>query len=239
MKWLFPRPNTCVWCGRPASGRDFCSACRQQLKGWRGFYRPCLYCGRLLPKEGEKICGHCRQKPPPFTMARAVGPYQGLLKEMIWAFKYQGRLSLAAPLGRLLAQVVVAEMGSWYPELVVSVPLTPGRLKARSFNQAEFLGRSLAAELGLAFDGSIISRTKETAPQINLSREKRWQNMAGAFHIEVPEKIKGRSLLLVDDVLTTGATACACTGALMKSGSGGVAVVTLATGIEKSFYFST
>ncbi|GEA17918.1 ComF family protein [Moorella sp. E306M] len=236
--WLFPRSKSCVWCGRPAPGGCFCTACRQQLLAWRQHYRPCLYCGRLLPLGKETTCRQCREELPPFQRARAAGPYQGLLKEMIWAFKYQGRRSLANPLGRLLAGVVVRELGSGRPDLVIPVPLTGARLRMRAFNQAELLALALGQELGLPVDGDVMSRIRETAPQVNLSRRSRWQNLAGAFQVTAPRKITGRRLLLVDDVLTTGATASACTHALLAAGADGVAVVTLATGIENLPCFS-
>ncbi|WP_258360802.1 ComF family protein [Moorella sulfitireducens] len=230
--WLFPKPRSCAWCGRPSPGGDFCTACRDQLQAWRQRYHPCHYCGRLLLLAKEVICRHCREELPPFRKARAVGPYHGIMKEMIWAFKYQGRRSLAAPLGRLLAGVVVRELGPVRPDLVLPVPLTGARLRARAFNQAGLLALSLGRELDLPVDGDVMARIRETAPQVNLTRRSRWRNLAGAFRVTAPAKITGRNLLLVDDVLTTGATAAACTIALMAAGAASVAVVTLATGIE-------
>ncbi|KYH31442.1 ComF family protein [Neomoorella mulderi] len=238
LSWLFPRGKACAWCGRPVHQGFFCTSCRQQLQAWQQHYHPCLYCGRLLPLGKQAVCSQCREELPPFYKARAVGPYQGLLKEMIWALKYQGRRSLANPLGRLLAGVVVRELGPGRPDLVIPVPLTSTRLRVRTFNQAELLALALGQELGLPVNGEVMFRVRETAPQVNLSRRSRWQNLGGAFQVTAPGKITGRRLLLVDDVLTTGATASACTNALLAAGAAGVAVITLATGIENLPCFS-
>ncbi|MBC7325872.1 MAG: ComF family protein [Moorella sp. (in: Bacteria)] len=230
--WVFPRGEACAWCGRPLRRELFCGQCQQQILAWQEKYRPCRYCGRLVPLEGGTVCRQCRLERPPFLKARAVGSYEGLLKEMIWALKFQGRRSLANPLGRLLAGVVLRELGPLRPELVVPVPLTGNRLRSRTFNQAELLALALGKELGLAVMGKVLVRVRETAPQVNLSRRSRWQNLAGAFKVVLPERVAGRCLLLVDDVLTTGATAAACTRALASAGAAGVYVVTVATGIE-------
>lgn len=230
--WVFPRGEVCAWCGRPLRQGPFCGQCQQQILAWQEKYRPCRYCGRFVPLDRETVCRQCRLERPPFLKARAVGSYQGLLKEMIWALKFQGRRSLANPLGRLLAGVVLRELGPVRPDLVVPVPLTGKRLRSRTFNQAELLALALGQELGLAVTGKVLFRVRETAPQVNLSRRSRWQNLAGAFKVVLPDRVAGRRLLLVDDVLTTGATAAACTRALEAAGAAGVYVVTVATGIE-------
>lgn len=229
---LFPRGKTCAWCGRPAGRGAFCRQCYGELFSWREQYQPCRYCGRLLSKTRGATCRQCRDESPPFRRARAVGVYRGILKDMIWALKYQGRRSLAVPLGHLLAGVVVTAFGSSRPGLVIPVPLTAARLQARTFNQAELLARTLGRELGLAVSGQALARVRETAPQVGLSRRERWRNLAGAFQVQEPALVKGQRLLLVDDVMTTGATAAACTGALLAAGAAGVEVVTLATSID-------
>ncbi|MGI9861399.1 phosphoribosyltransferase family protein [Moorella naiadis] len=151
---------------------------------------------------------------------------------MIWALKYQGRRSLAGPLGLLLAGLALKELGDVVPQLLIPVPLTPARLQSRGFNQAELLALSLGRELGLVVTGRVLARVRETTPQVGLSRQARWQNLAGAFQVLESGLIRGRRLLLVDDVLTTGATAVACTVALRAAGAVSVRVVTLATGFE-------
>ncbi len=151
---------------------------------------------------------------------------------MILALKYQGRRSLTVPLGNLLAGVVMQAPGPGPPDLLVPVPLTAARLRGRTFNQAELLAAALGRELNLPVAGAALLRVRETAPQINLSRRLRWQNLAGAFKVAAAAVIRDRRLLLVDDVLTTGATAAACTRALLASGAREVAVVTVATGVE-------
>ena len=231
--WLFPRGKVCAWCHRQLRHQgDFCRRCRQELQSWVGAYHPCRYCGRLVPLDREPFCRQCREAKPVFQKARAAGPYRGLLKAMIHSLKYQGRRSLAVPLAQLLGGVVLDELNSGRPDLVIPVPLTAARLQARGFNQAELLARALAAELGLSLAGKALSRVKETAPQINLSRRQRWENLRDAFRVVEAELINGSFVLLVDDVLTTGATASACTQALLAAGAANVIAVTLATGVE-------
>ncbi|MDN5362222.1 MAG: hypothetical protein PWP70_1269 [Moorella sp. (in: firmicutes)] len=229
---LFPQGKVCAWCGRPVGRELLCTECRREVYSWREEYHPCRYCGRLLPAGQGDTCRHCQEERPPFQRARAVGAYGGILKEIIWALKYQGRRSLAGPLGILLAGVVLKELGPESPQLLIPVPLTAARLQSRSFNQAELLARALGRELGLAVAGQALVRVRETAPQVGLSRQARWQNLAGAFRVPEHGLVRGRRLLLVDDVLTTGATAVACTAALLSAGATSVRVVTLATGLE-------
>jgi ComF family protein len=230
--WLFPRGKVCAWCGRPLRQGILCRYCRQELQAWEGVYHPCRHCGRLLPVDKEPLCRQCREVIPVFHKARALGPYQGLMKAMVHSLKYQGRRSLAVPLGQLLAGLVLREQNSRRPDLVVPVPLTANRLQTRGFNQAELLARVLAAELGLPLAAAALTRIKETAPQFNLSRQQRWENLSAAFKVAEPDLIKGRCLVLVDDVLTTGATASACTRTMLAAGAATVTVITLATGVE-------
>ncbi|MDN5347771.1 MAG: hypothetical protein PWP65_1335 [Clostridia bacterium] len=246
-KLLAPRRQICPFCARPTGGQTLCASCRALLADWKKKYAPCPRCGRLKavgdrtrrgdPAAGNgRICPQCREESPPFRLARAAGPYLGVLKEAIQDFKYNGRRSLAGPLGKLMAEVLVHEKSFGRPEVLIPVPLAPARLQERAFNQAELLAGSLGAVLGLKVQGDVLSRVWETPPQVGLTRRERLANLRGAFRVLKPVVIRGRGVLLVDDVLTTGATASECARVLLAAGAREVSVITVATGIiEENF----
>jgi ComF family protein len=154
----------------------------------------------------------------------AVGPYAGTLQEAIQRFKYHGQLPLARPLGELLASSV-RHGATARPDLVVPVPLHVSRLRARGYNQSRELARHLGHQLKVPVAVDLLRRTRATAPQQELDAAARGSNVAGAF--AVSGRLPGRRILLVDDVLTTGATARECAGALRKAGAASVEVAVL------------
>lgn len=132
---------------------------------------------------------------------------------------------LGPPLGRAMASMVSSM--SFSPDLVLPVPLHKKRLRERGFNQSVVLARRVARTLGVAIDVSVLTRTRQTCSQVGLGREERRRNVAGAFALGRPDILRGRSVLLVDDVMTTGATVMECSRVLGRAGAV-VAVVTLA-----------
>lgn len=239
--WFFPTATNCKWCRRRRVARGFfCIECLEQLTSWQEQYHPCTYCGRLIPRGGYRVCRQCQRERPVFQLARSFGPYRGMLREMVRALKYRGRRSLAEPMGQFMAGVVIGEPEYGRPDLLVPVPLTQTRLKGRGFNQAEILADALGRQICLpTVPRGILVRAKTTVPQVNLTRNHRWVNLAGAFVVKKPEVIKGKHVLLVDDVLTTGATASACAKSLLTAGADKVTVITLATGIENLHVISS
>lgn len=155
--------------------------------------------------------------------------YEGIARELALALKYRGRLAVAPFLGNRMAKAVRERFGG-AAESVVPIPLHPTRLRERTFNQAELLARHLAAELGLPCDAGLLVRRKATRPQTELDRDQRAANVREAFALApgAQDCVRGRRLLLVDDVLTTGFTASACAELLMKAGARNVTVVTAA-----------
>ncbi len=198
----------------------------------------CPHCGRPFdsPAGVNHLCGRCRRKPFEFSMARSAGKYDRALKALICIFKYDYRPELALPLARLLWQTLWRH---WEPQAfdwIVPVPLHRRRLRQRGFNQAELLVRhwfTLAREQGLPFDrerlaSGILIRHRYTPPQTGLDRQQRAANLKHAFKLTDPDAVQGRRVLLVDDVLTTGATANACARVLKKAKVASVKVLTLA-----------
>jgi ComF family protein len=198
----------------------------------------CRVCGmEFKSRAGEDhTCGACLVKSQKFDMARACGHYDNGLKELIHWFKYRNLPQLARPLAALL------EWGlrSYYEErpidLMVPVPLHSKRMRSRGFNQAYLLARnamSAAAGDGClqkrpAIAEKLLVRIRPTLPQAGLNREMRRKNIRDAFAVMHPEQIKGKSILLVDDVYTTGATVNECARILKKAGAEWVGVLSVA-----------
>jgi ComF family protein len=170
-------------------------------------------------------CGICQREPPAFDRAWVAGPYEGPLRRAIHLLKYGCMTPLARPLGERLA--LAAAPFSGY-DAIVPAPLHWRRRWDRGFNQAELLARELSRRVGVPVDRRLL-RTRSTAPQAGLSAAERRLNVRGAFRAAGEQAgIRGKRLIVVDDVMTTGATLAACTRALKRAGAAEVAVLTLA-----------
>ena len=237
-------PGKCLGCGQlfdpetagktktadltNALAPHFCPQCRRQ---WTAVTSPlCRRCGVVFKsREGEDhLCGRCLERPWSFTKARAVGIYDQSLRSAIQVLKFNAMVQLAAPLGRLLCH---AFRQYWSPgdiDLIAPVPLHQKRFRQRGFNQAYLLiaGWRLAGEAVIERD--LLVRHRATTPQTGLNRRQRRINISKAFAVRCPGQSAGRRVLLVDDVLTTGATADACARALLQDGARRVDVLTLA-----------
>jgi ComF family protein len=242
-RWLDPLldlvfPAVCPVCGirsDDAGHRPFCAPCWAALP--LGLEPGCPVCGEPFPGLGGTLpCEACRRAPPPYGFARAVSAYEGGMREAIHALKFAGRAVLAAPLGRLLAEAAPAALpvapGEW-AEGLVPVPLHPARLAERGFNQAVLLAAPCAAAWRVPVLGRALVRSRPTRPQTDLDAEARRANVRDAFSVARPAEVAGRRLLLVDDVLTTGATAGAAARALRAAGAAAVGVVALARAVRR------
>lgn len=162
-------------------------------------------------------------------MARAVTLYEvdGTMRQAILLFKYGGRQSLGRHLGRLMVDAAESLFDPCEFDLLVPVPLHPSREQARGFNQAALLAKEVGRGWGLLVGHRLLRRVRATEAQSGGRRE-REENVKGAFRVARPDRVEGRKLLLVDDVLTTGATVNECAKALVAAGAAEVAVYTLA-----------
>lgn len=211
-------PPRCAACGEAPEEGAFCAACGEAVDP---VPPGCGRCGQPGP---DALCGACRASPPAFDAVRAGGLLGGPLADAIHALKYRNRPALARPLGAWLAgRVAVAPAA-----LVVSIPLARGRRIERGYDQAALLADHLArASGGAGRARAALRRVRETPPQVGRTREERARNVEGAFEAR-GGAVAGRDVVLVDDVVTTGATADAAAAALRRAGARSIVVVALA-----------
>lgn len=210
-------PRLCVACGeRIAEGSRLalCAGCDGILE----WIRPpaCPRCGAER-RGGE--CGECRGRAFAFAGAVALGRYAGRLREAVLRLKFHGDRHLGEEFGRRLAGRLDRRF-----DLVVPVPMSRGKLLARRYNAAELVAERLARHAGLPWDPRALRKVRRTRPQAELDREARLRNPVGAYRARGVRGV----VLLVDDVLTTGATADACTRALREAGAAEVHVAVVA-----------
>ena len=220
-------PPACVSCAELLeTPGPYCALCELALEP---VPQPgCPQCAE--PDPAGTLCRRCRIRPPPFSSARAAFVHEGPLARAIHRFKYEGRSELAVPLGRALADVEGAWLQGLGPGvLLVPVPLHRRRLFHRGYDQAALLARALASATGLRLDTGLLRRSRVTRRQVGLSEEQRMANVAGAF--TVVRRVSSPTVVLVDDVLTTGATARAASAALLGAGTQVVHVLTLARAV--------
>jgi ComF family protein len=210
-----------------------CLPCLQKIAPLSGII--CNICGEKLfsryveTEEGPR-CGMCRRVPPPFRRAVAYGAYDGVLRDLIHLLKYQ-RVHPAAPLLARLLMEATAPVGLPERLLVIPVPLFKRKLRDRGFNQAEEIAQAFVDRCkgrSIQLETSSLARTRETASQTGLTRHQRRANMRGAFSVVRPDRIQGHSILVVDDVMTTGTTAGECARVLLRTGARQVFVATVA-----------
>ncbi|MDH7498586.1 MAG: ComF family protein, partial [Syntrophomonadaceae bacterium] len=224
--------NACALCREPGvfwSRKPWCEKCEGNMAESRAAFPVCDRCGKYL-LEGGDLCADCREETPPFSIARAVGPYENEFKIAIKILKFLCRRYIALRMGEMMAEVVRREPRFWPLDLVVPVPISQANLLERGFNQSEVLARYVARSLKLPRATDLLVRVKETPSQRELSRREREENLRQAFRVTEPERVKGKSVLLVDDVYTTGSTVRECAHALLAAGAIRVAVITWATG---------
>ena len=218
----------CVACDGPLPWSSrVCSCCRscwEQLPAIRS--AKCQSCARPWSEEDSgHRCGSCLSDPLPVDWTDAWGHYRGSLERVLHAFKFERHDWFSDPLADLLARTL-EERGDARFDAVAAVPMHRSKLRRRGYNQAELLGRALSRKIGIPFDGKLLVKTVERAPQSSLPRSERQANVRKAFAAR--GSVKDRSILLIDDVSTTGETLRACARTLMQAGAGRVCAVVVA-----------
>ncbi len=226
-------PRICINCdgGREGGGDFLCALCRKDIR----FIEPpfCFRCGSPAeisydyPVEDFE-CSLCRRTPFAFDRARSLGSYDAVLKKLIHYFKYRGHLGVLTETVPLLERYF-GELGETVEGFyVIPIPLHFKKLKERGFDQSFLIGKQVAHVLGLPTAVGLLRRVRDTDPQAKKSRGERHKNIVGAFEVDRPDQVEGKDILLVDDVLTTGATVNEAAKKLKRAGAGRVHVFTLA-----------
>jgi ComF family protein len=238
-------PANCRICCEPllrVSRLPVCTSCRDGILPIQG--NVCSICGErtfsfysVASNENEsEPCGLCRLAQPPFTQAVAYGAFEDSLRAAIRLLKYDRVLPAAGFLGQRLSAAmskmsILGETETADAWLVIPVPLHAGKLRQRGFNQAELIARAALREtawLHLRMETKALVRSRETISQAGLTRHQRRQNIRGAFRVRKPAFVASKDILLVDDVMTTGATVAECARVLLRAGARSVRVVTVA-----------
>lgn len=225
LDFFFPNPEICGVCDRPLPALGYCETCQATYARKARLHGQCLRCGSFGVR--AKVCDSCRDWPQYYQGNRALWPYEGEVREAIAKFKYRGEPWRAQAFGPLLAGLVPAEATCLIP-----VPLGPDRMKERGYNQAALLCREMAKVTGLPVFEKALLRQAGGSHQVGLSFTARKENLKGAFQAGPEIALVQGPAVVVDDVLTSGATLRECIKTLHKDRNIRFHSVTLAAGIH-------
>jgi len=220
LDWLYP--PECGGCGRP--GTRWCSECF----GSTTEINPpvCPICGS--PNFRDEPCMRCEVSHPSFTSLRSYAVFTGSIRSALHRLKYRRDIGLGEVLARPMIEKLLKL--NWSLDIVTSVPLGLVRFEERGYNQATLLARPIALSMHLPFSTQLLSRTRETRSQVGLTVSERQENMADAFRA-ISKSVRGKNILVVDDVATSGATFNACAKALIEGGASKVYGFSLARAV--------
>jgi ComF family protein len=235
LKWLggaaldFALPARCAGCGTITDQPHvFCPPCWQQVD-WLG-QGGCEVCGLPLEATEADQCGRCMARPPVIARSRAAMAYGEIARSLVLRLKYSRKVALAATMARYMRPLVDAVPGT----ILVPVPLHWSRLWWRGFNQSGLLAAKIGRLSGLEHRPELLRRVRRTRSLKAMSPNQRVAEVKSAFAIADGEEVKGRSFLLVDDVLTSGSTSEACAKALLKAGAARVDLICFARVVRPS-----
>lgn len=214
-------PSLCVCCFKP--GKQICDDCFSKIEFMTGPH--CLVCGRSL--FSRTVCRYCELNPPTFDKVRSATFYLPPVIDVVHQFKYHDQFGLQTILGDLMADRYESLFGHEMYDLMLPIPLAPKRERERGYNQATLLADQLSLRLKMARCSHTLLRVKETRPQARLGKIDRMSNVNGAFLVK-NRAVSGKKVLLIDDVLTTGATLNAAASALKQAGADQVSAYTFA-----------
>lgn len=237
LDFLYPRID-CVCCGKrleKSALQGICGNCMEYMPFIRD--PKCSLCGKPIFEEnsaeehsepsGKQICTECRFHVHNYDQALAVFEYSITIKELIHRYKYDGEYGLSRTFGFFMSELL--KKSGWDIHMIIPVPLHKNRLKSRGFNQAALLSDYLSQRSGIPSAEDVLIRCVDTKTQTGFNRYQRAENLKNAFTVVNPPAVKGRNILLIDDVHTTGATVDSCSRVLHQAGAGKVYVITIAS----------
>lgn len=228
-------PRRCAGCEKTwlfSTEGFWCEACLHDIPWIRSPL--CTKCGRPFQKSAacdDHLCGDCILSAFSFDSARSATDHSGIVRDRIHQLKFGGQLRFVPPLVELLERILVEEGCVNGVNLLVPVPLHVKRLGQRGFNQAGVLTRALGEKLSFPVSFDALARKLWTDPQTRLNRRERLENVKGAFDVRDKSSVKGRNILLVDDVFTTGTTLSECARTLKAGGAAEVHALTVTRAI--------
>lgn len=225
-------PSTCVLCGKlEASG--LCDRCKK--KNPRIREPRCMCCGKPIQKEEEELCSDCMIQKKSFVQGRSLWLHRKEVKQSIYLFKYKNRRIYADKYAELLVKQYEDVLKQWKPQCIIPVPVHPRRRRMRGYNQAEVLGRALRCQIEQRMGVQLpivvgsVCRKKQTIYQKKLDNRQRRKNISGAFQVQVGYSFPN-TVLVVDDIYTTGATLQELSKVLVKAGVENVYFLTISIG---------
>ncbi len=222
-------PPLCLSCGAnlPSGPPLFCLSCRANVRLIRSPF--CSCCGKPFPFSagGSHLCGFCLKSKWQFSEARSIFQYNGCVPKIVHSFKYSGSTVALKTFFALKKELPHLDHFSDV-DLIIPVPLHVKRLRKRGFNQALLLAKALLPECRSKISPYILERQRRTVPQTGLSGVERRRNLKNAFQVCQPAEVRGKRILLVDDIFTTGSTVNECAGTLRRAGAKEIMVLTLA-----------
>ncbi len=219
-KMLIPSGVKCIICGAECNGTALCPDCYNSLPF---IHNHCRVCGGEVYGELD-ICDDCVGNPHLYDRCHCVLEYDGVVRDKILALKNNHKKYIALPLSDILMQEY-GKLG-WNVDIIVPVPIHDNRRKERGYNQSELICSRLSNDTGLV-DTNILTRVVDTPHQTGLDRANRKKNIHSAFKVSDRSKVKGKTILVIDDIYTTGSTIDECVKTLKKAGANAVYVLCL------------
>jgi ComF family protein len=228
----FVYPQHCAICKKHLrrEEKDICQVCWNSLVTLTDPF--CPYCKSFIEEEDTE-CSFCKSagefsEDHKILLVRSLGRFDEYYKELIHRFKYGKKIPLGKRLGRRLGETINDDSIFLKSDFLIPVPLHKSRYRERGFNQSEIIAEEISKATGLPFLKDMLKRKKNTKDQTNLSPQEREKNVRGAFVVTEPEMINGKKIILVDDVITTGATLSECARMLKQAGAEKILGMTIA-----------
>ena len=222
-------PDLCVYCKNHSPNSDLCSSCYSKIS-FVSTQNICIKCGTPFNLGSETghghKCGACIEKERYYTKCRSVALFDGLIRELLHLFKYRKKLGIGKLCGKLLTENLPGAIEDF--DLIVPVPMHIRKLREREFNQCAVLSKYLSGKTGKEYDPFTLIKLRETEAQVVFKNAgDRRKNVYKSFSVRFKDRIKKRSVLIIDDVYTTGSTVNECARVLLESGASKVLALTL------------